>query len=497
MMLISSAHWDEILGVLRRLAPPSTQLCLVGGAVRDLLRQKPLHDLDWIVIGDVRPLARRVADALAGDFYMLDEERDTARVIDRAPDGSPLFLDFCALRAPDLEADLRARDFTVNAIAFDVRQPERLIDPTGGAADLRAKVLRACSSEAFSNDPIRILRGVRQALAFGFQIEPQTLNWMRQAAALLQGTSEERQRDELVRMLDGGQAQSAIRLLDTFGALAPVLPELAALKGVTQSPPHTLDVWEHTLAVLKELDRLWAVLIADPVGDPAANLVAAAAVARLGRYRRALAGHFAAGLNPNRSLRALLFLAALYHDVSKPAARSVEPAGRIRFLGHEDLGAEQTVARARRLAFSQAEIQRVEIIVRDHMRLHLLAAGGEPPSRRAIYRYFRATGAAGVDIILLSLADLLATYGVTLTQPVWEAELDLAQILLDAWFEQPAQIVRPPRLVTGSDLMTALHLPSGPTIGRLLAAIQEAQATGEITSREQALDFARLSIASE
>src|SRR5690606_23403950 len=158
--------------------------------------------------------------------YMLDEERDTARVILDPGDSSRLVVDFASLRGTDLETDLRGRDFTVNAMAFDVAKPDRLIDPLGGLADLRDNRLRACAPDSFTRDPVRVLRAVRQSLSFHFRIEADTLQSMRAAAPLLPAVSAERQRDELFRMLEGEQVALAVRILDRVGALQHVLPEL-------------------------------------------------------------------------------------------------------------------------------------------------------------------------------------------------------------------------------------------------------------------------------
>jgi putative nucleotidyltransferase with HDIG domain len=490
-MQFASSSLEELFDILRREIPRDSSVYLVGGAVRDLLRSQPVHDLDLISTGPVRPLARRIANRLGGGFYMLDEERDTARVVDHSAEGGAIFLDFCALRAPDLEADLRDRDFTVNAIAIELHHPDRLIDPTGGAADLRAGVLRACSPGALEHDPVRVLRGVRLSFSLGYCIQPETLAYMRAAAPQLTRISAERLRDELFRMLEGRQVDAAIRLLDSLGALGLLLPELAAEKGVTQSPPHVLDVWEHTLATLKQLERLWAVLVSGAAAEDPADRLTGAAAAHLGRFREGLAAHFSAVLTPNRTLRSLIFLAALYHDIAKPQTRTVEENGRIRFFHHEEQGVDLAEERARALALSQVEIQRLQTIVGGHMRLHLLSADGGRPSSRAIFRFFRDTQEAGLDILLLSLADVRATYGETLTLPVWEAELATAQTLCEAWFDRPADVVRPPRLLSGDELMAALKLRPGPVVGRLLAEIQEAQAAGEISTRDQALELAK------
>ena len=190
-------------------------------------------------------------------------------------------------------------------------------------------------------------------------------------------------------------------------------------------------------------------------------------------------------------MRCLLLLAALYHDVSKPATRQVDQDGRIRFLEHEQLGAQLAHRRGSLLHLSNAETERLTTIVRQHMRPLLLAQTGEAPTRRAIYRFFRATGPAGVDICLLSLADSLATYGVGLPQEIWSRHLDVIRSLLEAWWEQPEEKVTPPALLDGHDLIRAFNLSPGPEIGRLLELIREAQASGEITERAEALDYAR------
>jgi len=492
---VDSERWNHLLDTLRLAAPPQVGLFLVGGAVRDLLAGRPVHDLDLVIVGEVRPLARRVANALSGDFYMLDEERDTARVIDHSGDQA-VFLDFCSLRAPDLTADLWERDFTINAVALDLRRMDQPVDPTGGVADLKLRRLRACTPQALQNDPVRVLRGVRQSISLGFSIEPNTLRWMGEAAPHLGRVSNERLRDELFRMLEGRQASQSMAKLDELGVLRVLLPELLALKGVVQSPPHLLDVWQHTLTLLKTLEALWAVLVD---GDPAAapengsvpDWTMTSALQRLGRFQAPLRQHFSLAVNPGRSLRALLFLAGLYHDAAKPQARTVEAGGRVRFFHHEEQGAGLALDRARALALSQVEAQRLETLVRQHMRIHLLSDPDQALSRRAIFRYFRDTGPAGVELALLSLADMLATYGATLPKDIWQAELESTGVLWEAWFEKPAQAVRPPRLLNGGEVMAAFGLAPGPLVGQLLAAVQEAQAAGEIDGRQAALDYAR------
>ena len=483
-----------LLDPVRKALPDGQTVYLVGGAVRDLLLGRSSHDLDFVVERNAIKLARRVADSLHGDFYALDPERDTGRVIITAEDGKRTVMDFAAFRGPDLEADLIGRDFTLNAIAIDLTDTT-IHDPLGGAQDLKEKRLRFCTPSAFSDDPVRILRGVRIAANFGFHILPDTRKAMKAAANLLGKVSPERLRDELFRTLDGKQPEACLRALDLLGALDKVLPELSALKGLEQSEPHIHDVWEHTLAVVGWLESILAALA--PTYDPetAGDLFNGLLVLQLGRFRQQLGEALATPLTADRTQRSLLFLSALYHDVGKPQAGKLDEEGRLRYWNHDQQGAEVAAARARLLALSNDEIQRLDAVIRNHMRIlfhtNRLVKEQKSPSRRAVYRFYRDTGSAGVDICLLALADLRATYEETLPRETWAACLDVVRILLENWYEKPAETVTPPSLLDGDDLMRELNLQPGKQIGDLLEVIREAQAMGEVSTAGQALELAR------
>ncbi len=476
---------------IREILPQSVQIFLVGGAVRDALLSRPIHDLDFVLPNSAIPAARKVANALRGDFYVLDAERDTGRVILRQSEGERMILDFAAFRGPDLESDLRGRDFTVNALALNIHQPERLIDPLNGAEDLRERRLRVCSSASLNADPVRVLRGARMAVDFGLRILPETKRLLQEAIPLLSSITPERTRDELFKILDGKAPATALRVLDHLGVISPLFPELEMMKGVGQSAPHVYNVWEHTLHTVENLTALLRVL--QPQHDPetTANWAMGLVSLRLGRYRQNLQSHLAELLNPERTLRSLLLLAALYHDVGKPVTLQSAPDGSTRFLKHEEAGAQIVKARSQDFRLSNAEGERMEMIVRHHLRPLLLSRDSGTPSRRAIYRFFRDTGAAGVDVCLLSLADILATYGSSLPQAVWTRHMDVVRSLLEAWWEQKEDQVSPPTLLSGNDLIKILGLKPGPQIGQLLEEIREAQASGEVSDRASALEFAR------
>ncbi len=483
----------ERLEQVRQALPGRVQGYLVGGAVRDAMLNKETRDLDFVLSGEVLPCARRVADRLGGAYFTLDEERKTGRVILIDTDGVRKSMDFAALRGGDLESDLWARDFTVNAMAVSLDPAQALFDPTGGAADLRARQLRACTPESLREDPVRILRGVRLAAALEFKIQPETRKLMRLAVPLLPSVSAERLRDELFRILEGPRPAACLRALDILDALGHILPEVTGLKGVQQSQPHVYDAWTHTMDIVQRLTEVLAVLGQKLDEQRAQNWAMGLLSLRLGRFRQNIYQHFSqTHLNLERSLIGIIFLGALFHDSGKRSTRQEDGEGRVRFLGHEQAGVELAIHRARALRLSNAEIDRLEVIVRQHMRPLLLARSEEGISRRAVYRFFRDCGPAGVEICLLALADTLATYGPALPSEVWVKQVDVVRTLLEAWWEQPEERIRPAALLNGDDLQSIFHLPPGPQLGELLEGLREAQASGTVMDREQALEWVRI-----
>lgn len=483
-----------LLDKLKDILPPEQEIYLVGGAVRDLLSSRLSPDFDFALPSNGISLARRVANALQADFMVLDDERDTGRVVVTNEDGSRTFLDFATYRGTNLEDDLRDRDFTINAIAYNLRDGT-IIDPLNGANDIRAKIIRACLPTSLTHDPVRILRGVRQAAAFGYAIEGETRGWMKQAAGEVRGVSVERLRDEIFKILNGPKSAASIRALEMLGVLSHLMPELLKMRGVLQPHPHIHDVWTHTLAVLDALDQLLAALRVGHGSEGAGDMFTGLLNMRIGRYRGQFANHFSESLNVDHSHRSLLFFAALYHDVCKPETKTVDEDGRIRFFDHDVKGADVVASRARSFNLSNDEMERLRVIVRHHMRFHNFATRLEnekqPPSRKAVYRFFRDSGAAGIDLVLLALADLRGSRGNELSQDTWTAYLDIARILLENYWEKPEEVIAPPRLLDGRDLIKELSLQPGKVIGMLLERIREEQAAGRIETREQALAFAR------
>lgn len=477
----------------------SVRLWLVGGAVRDLLLDRPVHDWDFAVDDGAMELARAVADSLDGYFFPLDDERGTARVVLKAGPRSATDLDFARLRGKTLASDLARRDFTINAMAVD--ESGQLVDPLGGRADLEEGGIRGTSRTVFKDDPVRLLRAVRLERELGFRMEHVTESWVRADAALLAGAAAERVRDELARGLSVPAAAPFIQRLAQLDVLNHVLPEVAQLHGVEQSLPHRFDVWRHTLRVLDTVDGVVAAVTGEPLPAGSDALAEIPAIAwgtltrRMGQFAGFLRSHLAFTVSAGRDRLLLLRLGALFHDIGKPHTQTEDDETCVHFYGHEGRGGQDAAARMRKLRFSGSEVSWVGRMVAAHLRPAQLARE-DRVTRRAVYRYFRDIGDAGVDAVLLGLADHLATWGPNLKEGRWARCLDVAERLLFHYFEHPQEILDPQLPVDGNDLMEALDLGPGPEIGRLLELLREAAAVGEIDTREDAILLARESIGS-
>jgi putative nucleotidyltransferase with HDIG domain len=439
---------------------------LVGGAVRDRLLGRETTDYDVAVEDDPRVLARMLARVARGHAFQLSEGFGAWRVVarDRAWQ-----VDLLPLAGATIEDDLATRDLTINAIAEPLAGGEH-VDPFGGIADLQARRLRMVSAHAFVADPLRTVRLARLACELEFEADPKTSSVAAESSPALARVSPERIFAELKRILASDHAPLGLDLLDELGVTDVVLPEVAALREVEQSDYHHLDVREHTRAVLAETIRLQA----EPerwFGDHAEAL------------RAVLAEPLADELTRGQALR----FGALFHDIAKPLTRQVTPAGRVTFIGHDQAGAEMARSLLARLRASQRLSDYVAELTRHHLTLGFLVHD-MPLGRRDVYRYLRACEPVEVEVTILSAADRLATRGRGSEQAIAK-HMELARELMGEALNWRARRPRPP--LRGDELARALHLGPGPEIGRILQELEEASFTGDVTTREDAIERAR------
>jgi tRNA nucleotidyltransferase/poly(A) polymerase len=447
---------------------------IVGGTVRDALLDRPLRDLDLAVPGDPEEAARAVGRALGGPAFRLSERFGAWRVVLR-DDG--FTCDVSPLQGDTIEEDLGRRDFSANAIAVPLEAAGPPIDPEGGVDDIEARRLRVLGGDtvetsAYALDPLRPLRLARLATELGFTPDERTERLTLEAAAGIGQASPERIFAELRRLVIADRVLSGLALADRLGLLAAVLPELAALHGVEQSRFHHLDVYGHTLEVLREqlaIERDPAAVFGPELGQRVADLLAEPLADELTRAQ------------------ALRF-AALTHDIAKPATRQVLPNGRVTFIGHDAVGEEVIAGICRRLRTSERLREFLGAIARHHLVLGFLVHE-RPLDRAAVYRYLRTCSPVEVEVTVLSCADRLATRGANAGRAI-EMHLELARELMEAALEWRES--GPPKpAVRGNRLARELDIEPGPELGALLAELAEARYTGEATTPEEAVALAR------
>jgi poly(A) polymerase len=484
---------------------------LVGGFIRDWLLERRTNDIDIAVSGDAVTIAREVAGEIGGRFVLLDPINEVARVVaikDKQRTGSSQnqelyraewHFDFSPL-TEDIETDLAGRDFTINAMALELNQfitvnktakrssrkaanvltgaqsSLKLIDPFSGKADLADRIVRGVSERVFEADPARLLRAVRLSAELDFTIEPDTEALISRYSQTVTVVPGERIREELLRLLALPRATHYLRYLDELGLLLALVPELADSKGVEQPTTHFWDVFDHSLQTVAAIEFLiresdWEFSNDDMLSSaPWSDMIDE---------------HLSLEVSSGSNRRVLLKLAGLLHDIAKPMTKSIDDTGRARFLGHAKQGAAMTASILERLRFSTRETRLVESLVYYHLR-PVQMAQEEFPSQRAIYRYFRDTGDAGLDILVLALADFLASRGPLVSMEDWEKQCQLISYIIEEHGKQQTRVV-PVKLIDGHDIMDALGLVPGPLVGKLLALVEEAHAGGELSTREEAL----------
>jgi poly(A) polymerase len=443
----SSPQFEEAKRITGALRARGYEAFLAGGCVRDLVLGCEPADYD-------------VATSATPDVVLAMFERTFAvgahfGVVLVAPlDESARFVTEVATfrsdaaysdgRHPDAvrytsraEEDVLRRDFTINGLLLDplgenADPRSATIDYVGGLADLDAGIVRAIGQPElrFEEDRLRMLRAVRFAARLGFELEPATFAAIRALAARIHAVSRERIRDELTKMLTEGRARRAFELLNSTGLLAQVLPEVARMQGVEQPPQFHPegDVWTHTLAVLDQL-------------EPGCSTT--------------------------------LAWGALLHDVGKPATFRRAP-DRIRFDGHVEVGMAIAGEICRRMRFSNDEARQIMALIEHHMRF------ADAPRMKAstLKRFFRLLGFE--EHLTLHRMDCMAAHG----------HLENYEFVRERWKSTPEEDVRPPRLITGKDLMAAGYEP-GAQFREMLQAMEDAQLEGVIATPDEALELVR------
>jgi len=456
------------------------KLYLVGGYLRDIIlrRQKNNPDIDFCLKKGAINFGRKLARELKAGFVVLDRGHNACRLVKKTDD-RVYTLDFMDFRGETLADDLLHRDFTINSLALSLEDifGDRnirglLIDLYGGVKDLNSKAIRMVDKGAFDEDPLRILRAFSLSAIFSFKIDRLTLKLIKIKKNKLSAISHERIRDELFKILENRDAYAHLLDMDKLGVLKEIFPEIEPMRKVGQGPYHHLDVWQHSLETIKQLESL---------------------ILEIKRNKDAV-GYLNEGVSGDRKRYALIKLAAFLHDIGKPSTYCRQK-GKITFHGHERVGLGMATDIGKRIKLSNEEVYSLGRIILWHLRPGYLA-DNPVVTARAKFRYFRDAGVDAAAILLLSIADQRSTKGRFNSEESRIHHEKVAFGLIKEYFRKNKD-KKSPRLINGDDLIKEFKLRPSPLIGKVLSELEELQAIGRIKSKPEALEAAKRVIQSK
>lgn len=469
---LSLIHEFPELKELDALVKRSSQkVHLVGGFLRDVVLDRLSHDLDFTVDSKAIALAEKFAQRIKGAFVLLDDDNGCARVVKKRQ-GQIITFDFADWRAKTLRGDIAHRDFTINTMSCSLTKVLKssdvnvslMSDPLNGLSDLKIKTIRMTQAQTFEEDPLRLMRAFSLSAQLGFKIEKETLKQIKHDVRLILNVSKERVRDELFKVLDSPRAFKTLRAMDRIGLLRCLIPTLQEMVAVHQGGYHHLDVWKHSLEVVNQFEK----------------------IDREYRDNENVQIYLAEGSSQYRTRRALLKLGCLLHDIGKPQTKKIEGA-RTSFHSHEHVGAQMTKTIGRQLKLSTKERHALENYVRLHLRPGYLS-NFKRPTKKAVFRYFRDAKEEAIAVLLLAMADQRSTRGPLTTEQDQQHHAQLCQRLIEEYFVEEAK-PKPVKLISGDDLKKQFGLKPGPMFKEILTFVDEQQALGKISSKEEALEI--------
>lgn len=434
---------------------------IIGGSVRDLLLGRTPTDYDIAVTGNPEQFAEKLIAKSDGHLVRLGKP---GQMIIRVISGDLIF-DITSLNGTSIEDNLNQRDFTINAIAYDLYS-ERIIDCLGGLQDLADKKVRMVSKEIFKKDPVRLIRAYRIGACLNFEIEAKTVTAITSYTKLLKNIAGERIRVELFTMLGTSTSYVYLSQMAISGLLTAIFPDLDRLKGCFQNHHHHFDGFEHTMRAYGHLETL--------LNDPGKILPDTSA--KIHQY-----------IHKNKP--ALIKCAILLHDIGKPLMKTLDSSGKCHFYGHARKSADMAQKISQRLRFSNHERQFIDGIIRNHMKPLSLFTAYEKKTltQKGITRFYKKCGEYTPALLLSAIADTKAKQN-KLNEKNKALKSFLKKMIFEYFYHYQPISDEPP-LVTGRDLIHVFGLTPSPLFRKILDLVDDAKLTKTIENRSEALEL--------
>jgi len=452
---------DAIVSLIKTHAN-NAEIYLVGGILRDFYLGKENFDKDMIVDKvNAEEFAKNLAKSINATFIPLDEENKIYRLIMKDKINC---IDIAALSGNSIEDDLKRRDLTINAIALNLKTLE-LIDVTGGINDLKSKKIRHISEQNLIDDPLRLLRIYRFQAALGFELDKDLIKIITRHAAKIKEPAVERINYELLKLFAGDFSAKTLIDMDETGLLSKILPISQELKKVPPNLHHHLDLFSHSVETVKQIQDIYE------------------------KSSPEVRSHLEKKDFGGASRLAHLKLAGFLHDIGKPSTWTIEEdTGKHRFIKHDDVGSKMGLKILKTAKFSKKQNDYISKMIKFHIYpSHVL---GAPEITDKIYmRFIRKMGNEVVDVITLAMADRFSAQGVEITPKIVEKNINNLKSLLNYYLEVKESLKPLPKLISGEEIMELLNIKPSKALGNIIKSLKDAQLSGEITTKEDAIAF--------
>lgn len=446
---------DKVLELLKNY---DEDIYLVGGAVRDYLLGKTTCDKD-ILVNNAESFAKEFARKNNATFITLDSENKIYRVVLRDKIN---YLDITEPIEGSLKKDLRRRDFTINAIAINLKTKE-IIDINNGQEDIKNRVIRSISEDNLVDDPLRILRAFRFSATLGFEIEQGTLEQIKRHKDLILNPAKERVNYEILKLFQGEYTPQVLLMAsDIIELLYPVFTDV---KKVPKNTHHHLGLYEHSVETVNQIQQIYNTC-SDEVKEHM-NKVDFGGFSRLAHLK----------------------FAGFFHDIGKFSTWTIE-GDRHRFIKHDDVGSKMAKEILKQNKFSKKQIEYITSMIKNHIYPSQVVSA-ENINDKIYMRYIRKMEDNVIDNIILAQADRLSARGSAITDDIVKDNIDRLNKLLEFYIMIKPKLKPIPKLLTGQEIMEIKNIPQSPKLGEIISALKNEQLEGNILTKAEAVEFVK------
>lgn len=459
--ILEKIKHDEIINKIKEHAK-DIDIYLVGGAFRDYYLNKENFDKD-IIVGkiDAKEFAQSLAVMLDATFIPLDEENKIYRLVLKDKINC---IDIANPIGKSVEDDLKRRDLTINSIAIDLKSYE-IMDVTDGIKDLKSNLIKHISEQNFIDDPLRLLRAFRFQALLGFKLDDNLVKIITRHAKKINHPAVERISYELLKLFSGEFSEQALISMDKTGLLDELFPVMLDVKKVPPNSHHHLTLFEHSIETVKQVQYIY------------------------NNSDEEVKSHLLKIDFGGATRLAHLKLAGFLHDIGKFDTWTIEEdTGKHRFIKHDDVGSKMSAKFLKSMKFSKKQIEYISKMVKYHIYpSHVIST---PDVNDKIYmRLIRKMEDDVIDIITLAKADRFSALGVEITEEIINKNVNGLNKLLSFYINIKDDIKPLPKLLSGEEIMEILNIKPSKELGNIIKNLQEAQLSGDITTKDEAIAF--------